>query len=199
MEKSISDRPPTFFEQVVAMTPGKANLEKCIQCGTCAGSCPSASDMDHTPRALFALVKEGDKETVLKSNTFWYCVSCYYCMVRCPQDVHVTDLMYSLKRYSIRAGYYTRPGSRAASGFASTFIDNVENFGRSFELGLAARYHLAHHPLDMYKMAPLGLGMMRKRRMDLVPRRIRSIDSLKAILQRAKELEEEDLSALEVA
>lgn len=192
------NKAPTFFEQVVAMTPGKSNLEHCIQCGTCGGSCPSGPDMDHTPRAIFALIAAGMKEPVLKSNTYWYCVSCYYCMVRCPQEVHITDLMYTLKRYSIREGFYNQPDSKAASEFAETFIWNVENYGRSFELGLATRYHLAHHPLDMPKMAPLGLGMMRKGRMDLTPRKIKNLDSLKAILNKAKEMEEADLAALEV-
>jgi hypothetical protein len=42
----------------------------------------------------------------------------------------------------------------------------------------------------MYKMAPLGLGMLRKGRMDLVPGSIKGIEQLQAILNRAKEIEE---------
>jgi heterodisulfide reductase subunit C len=95
-------RAPTFFEEVVNATVGTTHLDMCIQCGTCGGSCPSGPDMEHTPRALFALIKAGMRETVLRSNTPWYCVSCYYCMTRCPQDVHVTDIMYTLKRFDIR-------------------------------------------------------------------------------------------------
>jgi hypothetical protein len=40
-------------------------------------------------------------------------------------------------------------------------------------------------------MMPMGLGMMRKRRMDLTPKRIKDISGLKAILAKAKELEGE--------
>jgi hypothetical protein len=39
------------------------------------------------------------------------------------------------------------------------------------------------------KMAPMGLGMLRKGRMDLTPKKIKGIDQLKSILEKAKELE----------
>ena len=182
-------RAPTFFERVVAATPGDPHLEMCIQCGTCGGSCPSGADMDHTPRALFAMINAGMVDKVLSSNTPWYCVSCYYCMVRCPQEIHITDVMYTLKRMSIQEGLYQKSTASDAPGFSQTFIDYVENYGRSFELGLATRYHLSHHPMDMMKMAPMGLGMLRKGRMDLTPKKIKGLDQLKSILAKAKELE----------
>ncbi|MBK6710249.1 MAG: 4Fe-4S dicluster domain-containing protein [Chloroflexi bacterium] len=50
----------------------------CIQCGTCGGSCPSGQDMDHTPRQLFAMIRADMRDEVLRSNTPWYCVSCYF-------------------------------------------------------------------------------------------------------------------------
>jgi heterodisulfide reductase subunit C len=144
--------------------------------------------MDHTPRTLFAMISAGMKDEVLQSNTFWYCVSCYYCMVRCPQEIHITDIMYTLKGMAINEGQYRESSFSDAPDWSGTFMDYVNNYGRSFELGLAARYHLFHHPLDMVKMAPFGLGLMRRGRMDLTPTKIRGIDQLKAILAKAKEL-----------
>ena len=184
-------RAPTFLEEVIADTPGDdPHLDLCIQCGTCSGSCPSAADMDHTPRQLFAMIAAGMRDDVLRSNSPWYCVSCYYCMVRCPQEIHITDLMYTLKRKAIVAGHYRESSAADAPGFSETFIDFVENYGRSFELGLATRYHLRHHPLDaMRKASSLGLGLWRRGRMDLTPRRIEDVEGLKAILAKAKELE----------
>ncbi len=180
---------PNFFDEVVAATPGNPHLELCLQCGTCGGSCPSGPDMDYTPRALFAMIGAGMKDQVLQSNTPWYCVSCYYCMVRCPQEIHITDLMYSLKRMAIQEGLYQESSAADAPEFSETFIDFVENYGRSFELGLATRYHLRHHPLNAVKMATsMGLGMLLRGRMDLTPKRIKGIKQLKAILAKAKEL-----------
>ena len=67
-----------FLEEVSARTAGVSRLEMCIQCGTCGGSCPSADDMDHTPRMLFAMIRAGMKDEALRSNTPWMCVSCYH-------------------------------------------------------------------------------------------------------------------------
>jgi heterodisulfide reductase subunit C len=186
---AMRPRAPTFFEQVVAGTPGTPRLEMCIQCGTCGGSCPSGPDMDHTPRALFAMIEAGMADTVLRSNAPWYCVSCYYCMVRCPQEVHITDLMYTLKRMAVQNGLYQESSAASAPDFSETFIDFVESYGRSFELGLATRYHLRHNPMGAMKMATsLGLGMLRKGRMELNPKRIKGIEQLQAILTKAKQM-----------
>jgi len=190
-EATTQARAPTLFDRIVAATPGVSHLGMCIQCGTCGGSCPSGADMEHTPRALFAMINAGMKEQVLRSNTPWYCVPCYYCMTRCPQTVHITDVMYTLKRMSIQEGLYRQSTASDAPGFSQDFIFFVENFGRSFELGIAAIYNLRYHPLDMPKMVPMGLGMMRKQRMDLTPKRIKDVAGLKAILAKAKELEGE--------
>jgi len=59
----LSTQPQTesrsFADEVAAGTPGGETLRLCLQCGTCGGSCPSGPDMDHTPRALFALMLAG--------------------------------------------------------------------------------------------------------------------------------------------
>ncbi len=175
-----------FLEEVSRKAPGDSRLEMCIQCGTCGGSCPSAADMDHTPRLLFAMIRAGMREEVLRSNTPWMCVSCYYCFVRCPQDVHITDIMYTLKSMAINAKLFK---DSTGPEFSQTFIDMVENFGRSYELGLATRHYLKHFPLRLPGMAPMGLGLLSKKRMGIAPHRIKGIDQLKAILARAKELE----------
>ena len=175
-----------LLEEVSAATAGVSRLEMCIQCGTCGGSCPSAADMDHTPRLLFAMIRAGMREEALRSNTPWICVSCYHCVVRCPQDVHIADVMYTLKSMAIRAKLYE---DSTAPDFSQTFVDMVETYGRSYEFGLATRYYLKHHKKRLPDMAPMGLGMLTKERMSIRPKRIESMGQLKAILARAKELE----------
>jgi len=179
-------RAPTFFEQVVAATPGNPHLERCIQCGTCGGSCPSGADMDHTPRTIFAMIQAGMKEQVFKSNTPWFCVSCYYCTIRCPQEIHITDIMYTVKRLSVKEKGYE---DSMAPDFSKTFIFWVENFGRSFEVGLASVHLLRHNPFGVFKIASMGYGMVSRGRFAFVPTRIKGIDGLKAILAKAKEME----------
>ena len=176
----------TLLDEVSARTAGVSRLEMCIQCGSCGGSCPAATDMDHTPRMLFAMLRAGMREDALKSNTFWICVSCYHCVVRCPQNVHIADVMYTLKSMAIQARLYQ---DSTAPDFSAAFVDMVEEYGRSFELGLASRHYLKHFPLRLPSMAPMGLGMLSKKRMSLIPKRIENTSQLKAILDRAKELE----------
>lgn len=175
-----------FLEEVSARTAGDSRLEMCIQCGTCGGSCPSAMDMEHTPRAIFAMIRAGMRDEALASNTPWICVSCYFCTVRCPQDVAITDIMYTLKGMAIQEKKYKES---TAPDFSMTFMDLVEEYGRSHELGVAARHNLKHFPLRLPGMAPMGWGMLSRQRMDITPKRIKGIDQLKAILKRAKELE----------
>lgn len=176
----------SFIQQVIQATPGKSHLEKCIQCGTCGGSCPSGPDMNHTPRALFAMISAGLKNEVLHSNTPWYCVSCYYCTVRCPQEIHITDIMYTLKRIAVQEKVYD---DSTAPDFSKTFINWVEMFGRSFELGLMGQHMLMHNPFGVFKIAGMGVGMVTKGRMAFKPTRIKGMAGLKSILAKAKELE----------
>jgi heterodisulfide reductase subunit C len=175
-----------FLDEIVAAAGTDTRLEHCIQCGTCGGSCPSAADMDHTPRQLFAMIRAGMRDEVLRSSTPWMCVSCYFCAVRCPQEIHIPDVMYAVKAVSTREG---RSSVKAAPAFSRTFVSNVRRFGRSYEVGLVARHYLRHFPLRIPGMAGSGLGMLASGRMGLVPHRIHDIKGLRAILARAAELE----------
>ena len=175
-----------FVDEIRAATASESRLEACIQCGTCGGSCPSASDMEHTPRVLFAMARAGFRDDVLRSNTPWMCVSCYTCTVRCPQEIHIPDVMYAIKSIATREG--VAPTSSGAD-FSRVFVDNIRHYGRSFEVGLVARHYLRHYPLRLPGIAPMGIGMVTKGRMGFVPHRIRGIAGLRAILARAGELE----------
>jgi heterodisulfide reductase subunit C len=176
----------SLLHEVALRTPGESHVEMCIQCGTCGGSCPSAAAMDHTPRAIFAMLRAGMRDEVLKSNTPWMCVSCYFCTVRCPQDIHITDVMYTLKNMSLQAKQY----DTTAADFSKTFIAMVEDYGRSFEIGLAGIHNLKHFATRLPNMAPMAIGMLTKKGMSpLPPKPIKGMDQLKKILKRAKELE----------
>jgi quinone-modifying oxidoreductase subunit QmoC len=174
----------SVYGKIVNDLPGGEKLKSCLQCGMCGGSCPSGEDMDYTPRNLFAMIAAGLDEDVLRSNTFWYCVSCYFCTVRCPKEIPITDIMYHLKHQAIEAGLYTTD----AVGFSETFVGQVENYGRAFELGLATQFYLAHRPLGSLRMGPMGLAMMTHGRLNLRPKRIKAIRQLRGILKKAKEI-----------
>ncbi len=178
-------RGSSFLKEVIGETPGGEQIVHCLQCGSCGGSCPNGADMQHTPRTLFAMINADQREEVLSSNTMWCCVSCYLCTTRCPQNIPITDIMYALKRLSIRDGLAK---DTDAPALAKTFTDLLDRYGRSFELGLASRYYLFNKPLAMLKLGPLGLSLFTRGRMSLVPTKIKNVDQLQAIIKKARQL-----------
>ena len=76
----------------------------------------------------------------------------------------------------------------SAPALARTFTGFVENFGRSFEFGLASRYYLLNKPLSMFKLVPMGMGLFTRGRLHLLPNRIRQMDQLRAIIKKAREI-----------
>jgi heterodisulfide reductase subunit C len=183
MQDRLNER--SLIKRAIALTPGGDALTTCLQCGTCGGSCPSGPDMDTTPRRLFAMLMAGMDDEVLRSNTPWYCVSCYYCTERCPQNIPITDLMYTLKRLAIEQELHLKDDH---ADWSNSFIGYVEQYGRSFEFGLATRYHLTHHPLQMVGKSGLGFQLLTKGRLSPTPVRIRNIPQLTAILTEAKRI-----------
>lgn len=158
------------FAASVYGIPGGPKIKECIQCGTCSGSCPTSAAMDYTPREIIAAFRAGMLDRVLQSNTVWMCASCYSCTARCPAGIKLTDIMYELKRLGIEHGLYKR-GVKAPV-LSKEFIALVNRDGRSYETELMARFHLHGNPMDLVGMAPLGLKMLGKGRLPIVPDRI---------------------------
>jgi heterodisulfide reductase subunit C len=142
--------------------------------------------MDHGPQRLFAMVRAGMRDAVLRSNTPWMCIACQTCVVRCPQKVQIPEVMLGLKALAEREGMVR---SSTAIDFSRTFVNNIHRFGRSYEVGLVAWHYLRHYPMRLPAMAPVGIGMLAKGRMRMRVHRIRGRRELRAILARATELE----------
>lgn len=174
-----------FLQEILGDTPHGEQLVHCLQCGSCGGSCPNGADMEYTPRTIFAMIAANQRKQVLAANTMWYCVSCYLCMARCPQEIPITEIMYALKRLAIAEGTFK---DTDAPALAKTFTDFVESYGRSFEFGLASRYYLFNRPTKMLGLVPMGLQMFTRGRMSLKPTKIKQIGQLRKIISKAKEL-----------
>jgi heterodisulfide reductase subunit C len=159
-------------------------LTTCIQCGTCSGTCPvaSAGFMDHTPRRLIAMIRADRKEQVLKSNTYWYCASCYQCTVRCPRGIDIAEMMYALKRYSIWKGSHQK--DLIGPTFSETFVQTIMRSGRSFEPVLATTYLFTYGFQDMLQEAATATGLMLKGRMPLLPPRIKRLENFKRMVRK---------------
>ncbi len=98
------------FKYQVARYPGGEFVNRCFACGTCTLSCPvSEVEPEYSPRKIIHMILLGLKEEVLSSSLIWYCMTCYRCYVRCPQDVRFPELMRVLRKIAVEEGY-TNPG-----------------------------------------------------------------------------------------
>jgi len=173
------------FAYEVASTPGGEGLFECLQCGSCSGICPIATFMDYTPRRLINMVREGFKYEVLHSRTVWLCASCYSCTVNCPAGIHITDVMYTLKRLAIKEG--THPRRFPIPVLAQQFLRNVRRSGRNNEIAVVLGLALRTNPLKLLKMAPLGLKLLRTGRISIRGEKVREPEALDRLLRSVQE------------
>ena len=180
-----------FLEEVYSV-PGGESIRWCVQCGTCSGSCPNAAQMDYSPRRVIALVRSGKRYDVLTSNSMWVCASCYLCTVRCPKDVKITELMHALERLSVARGVTN--GRISTPTMYRAFVDSIKSNGRVHELGMMMKFYLSAilrgkiNPLATIKMLPVALKLLSHGRMAIRPKRLKGIEQVKIIMERAKAL-----------
>jgi heterodisulfide reductase subunit C len=132
--------------------------------------------MDFGPRRMIALVREGMRTEALSSKTIWLCASCYSCSVHCPRQIHITDVMYGLKREAIRDHLY--PSHFPVPVLAQEFCNMVRKRGRSSEFWLVLRMALRSNPLILLGMLRSGWDLARTGRLSLRRERIRDIGDL---------------------
>jgi heterodisulfide reductase subunit C len=190
LEKEVvyeSELDHDFLDEIYSL-PGGNEIKKCIQCGTCSGSCPQGAVMDYAPRKIFSLIRAGFRDEVLESNTIWYCSSCYSCAVRCPKEIKITDVMYALKRISIKEG--KAKAGRKAAVLSKTFMNMVNKYGRNHETELMTRYILAAEPFNAFNFIPQGWRLFSNGRLPIKPHKIKNIAQLRKILKKVDELGE---------
>jgi len=94
------------FAAEVMERPGGKHLLTCMACGTCASVClvrrfyPSFN-----PRRVLHQASLGMREAVLSSPEIWLCSACDACYPRCPQEIHISEVMGALRDLAIEAGY----------------------------------------------------------------------------------------------
>jgi len=115
------------FGADVMRRPGGEDLGRCFACGTCTASCPVGRfDSRFNPRRIIRMTLLGMRDRVLRSDFVWLCAGCHSCSERCPQGVHIPDIMVALKNIAREEGH-THP----------TLVKQIEllrDFGRVFEI-----------------------------------------------------------------
>jgi len=175
-ETLIPEKRDTAFRDTILKTPIGEKIPACMQCGICAGSCPVSHEMDHTPRELVRMVQLGLKDEVLNSNTIWICTTCFSCSVRCPREIHPTELMETLKPIAIAEGVKNKNAK-----FDAVFSDVIKKNGRASEFLLISKYSLSEP--GMIKQAPFGIALLKKGKLPLSIDKMENTKELDAIFK----------------
>lgn len=182
-DRNISIEPelPESIEDI------QEKVQGCMQCGTCTGSCPNAPAMDLTPRQLWRLVQLGKKEEIFSSKTFFLCSACYYCTLRCPRGLPLTETIGALKRLAAAEDISRY---RQSTNFYRTFMDTVQRYGRVREMEFMNRYFLSmKNPLFPLGFTEMGLKLMIKRKVPLEIPKLFGEGRFDRLFRKVKELE----------
>jgi heterodisulfide reductase subunit C2 len=165
----------------------REQINACMQCGTCTGSCANSNAMDYTPRQLWRMVQLELTDEIFNSKTFWLCSTCYYCTLRCPRGLKLTEAMSALKRLAVAEG---KLKDKKSIRFYTTFLDNVRRYGRVREMDMMTRYFLAlKSPLTPIGFTPLGVKLMAKGKISVQMPNLFGAGKMDAIYRKVRELE----------
>jgi quinone-modifying oxidoreductase subunit QmoC len=184
-----------FLREVEANVEEGEWVKMCMQCGVCSGSCPLGKHWAHPPQEIFMMIRAGKREAVLTSDSMWMCTSCYNCIVRCPREIPITHIMHGLAHYAKRLGLV--PKQQPTAEFAQRFWNNLVKKGRINELKLGISLYFMNGIgagiKTSLKMAPVGLGMRRTKRMSPIEfvagHSVKDVKGFRAMIEKAQALE----------
>ena len=97
------------LEFIEALTKrGGGLFKKCMQCGTCSGTCAISPDFRPFPGKEMAWASWGMKNRLLHDPDVWLCYQCNDCSARCPRGARPGDVLAAIRQQSVI--HYAFPG-----------------------------------------------------------------------------------------
>lgn len=139
--------------------------------------------MDVVPHRIMHLLQLGLLDEALRSQTIWACASCQTCTTRCPNGIDVARVMEGLRKISQRQGKAAQKNIRL---FNAEFLSSIRQYGRLYELGMITRYTIRSQGLlGFLKQTAMGLDMVMKGKLKVLPHSLRPNQEVRAIFQQA--------------
>ena len=123
-EEAIEHLWGVSLDNLYDSTEGRRILS-CIQCGTCAGTCPYGEYMLYPPRRIISMLKAGLIEEVFDSDSLLKCVNCYACMDKCPRNIRLTEILLPLVKEQTTVRLTEMPAELQRT------IENTYRYGNS--------------------------------------------------------------------
>lgn len=187
--RTIGDRGELFLNRIQGETG--ENLSACYQCERCTNGCPVSHYMDIKPHQVIRYVQLGWREELLRSGTIWICLSCETCTTYCPNEVGVAETINHLR--TMAAQSVIEPKEKYLAVFHRTFMEQLEKYGRVNEFWLMNAYTLKPGVLRekiksglMKEEFFLGLELLKKRRLHVLPKRSRGISRIRELYRLRK-------------
>ncbi len=149
----------------------------CFHCRSCAGGCPFVAAMDYPPHHVIRLVQLGLREEALACSTIWICVSCNTCSIQCPMAIDIPAIMKTLGQMALEAK--TEIAEPAILNFHREVLNSIQRYGRTHKLEIMLRHKLRSR--RFFEDMDIGLKMLAKRKLDLMPSRVKNVAELKRV------------------
>jgi len=150
------------------------NVGLCFHCRTCAGGCPYIGAMDYPPHGVLRLAQFGLRKEALECSAIWICVACHTCSIQCPMAIDIAAIMDALRHMAVAEGAkIAEPGILE---FHREVLHSIERYGRTHKLEIMLRYKLRTG--QWFQDMDIGLKMLAKRKLDLMPSRVKGISEM---------------------
>lgn len=156
------------------------NFNSCLHCKSCANACPFLDAMDYHPNVVLRMIQMGMEKEVLECATIWVCVGCNTCCDNCPMAIDIPAVMDALRQRAVKKKMTIAEPD--ILNFHRQVLQSVKKYGRAHKLEIMLRYKLQKK--DFFQDVGLGLNMLKKRKLDLLPSKVKDTRALEKIFRK---------------
>lgn len=89
------------------MQLSKQQIDFCMECGVCTGSCPVSMTLDgFSPRQMIKRTLADPEGDILESHDLWACLSCSRCSDRCPVKIDFPAFIRTYREKAVQKGNF---------------------------------------------------------------------------------------------
>ena len=100
-------------------------FQSCMQCGACTGVCPWGEITSYSPRKILRDISLDKASNVSVDEASWTCATCNSCAENCPRGINSLDLIKSVRRHVVDAGFLP--------GYFDKALKSLKNNGNPWE------------------------------------------------------------------